>query len=29
MIWQDFKVKRLLAWQTNVELISDAMQKVI
>jgi hypothetical protein len=29
MLWQVFKVKRLLAWQTNAELISDAMPKVI
>ena len=29
MIWQDSKVKRLRAWQTNVEPMLDVMQKVI
>ena len=29
MIWQDFKVKRLLAWLTNAEQMSGVMPKVI
>jgi hypothetical protein len=29
MIWQDFKVKKLRAWQTNVELMLGATLKDI
>jgi hypothetical protein len=29
MIWQVSKVKKLLAWLTNVELMLDATLKVI